>query len=158
MFTSMHRHEIIRELIGRSVTDVMARTEGILLDNAIDSPDKLQRHPVNVVGYSAEFGEKVRALKRFLYERMYRHYRLVRMQTKAERFLAPGGTGPSTFPIPGASAASPCRIRRLRRMSTESTSAARILGARRWASAGPARMAGARATTGAASARRRLRS
>lgn len=88
MFTSMHRHEIIRELIGRSVTDVMARTEGILLDNAIDSPDKLQRHPVNVVGYSAEFGEKVRALKRFLFERMYRHYRLVRMQTKAERFLA----------------------------------------------------------------------
>ena len=29
----------------------------------------------------------MRALKSFLYARMYRHYRLVRMQTKAERFI-----------------------------------------------------------------------
>jgi dGTPase len=47
-----------------------------------------KRHSQNVVGYSPEFGGKVRALKKFLYERMYRHYRLVRMQTKAERFIA----------------------------------------------------------------------
>ncbi len=87
-FTSMHRHEIIRELIGRSVTDVMTRTSDALAANGIDSPAKLQAHSTNVVGYSAEFGEKVRALKRFLFDRMYRHYRLVRMQTKAERFIA----------------------------------------------------------------------
>ncbi len=87
-FTSMHRQEIIRELIGRSVTDVMTRTGEALTVNAVDSPEKLQRHSTNVVGYSPEFGEMVRALKRFLYERMYRHYRLVRMQTKAERFVA----------------------------------------------------------------------
>lgn len=87
-FTSMHRHEIIRELIGRSVGDVMTRTGAMLSAHAIDSPEKLQRHAENVVGYSDEFGPRVRALKRFLYERMYRHYRLVRMQTKAERFVA----------------------------------------------------------------------
>jgi dGTPase len=87
-FTSLHRHEIIRELIGRSVLDVMNRTSEVLTANGIDSPEKLQRHSTNVVGYSPDFGEKVRALKRFLYERMYRHYRLVRMQTKAERFVA----------------------------------------------------------------------
>jgi len=87
-FTSMHRHEIIRELIGRSVTDVMARTDEALTRHRIDTPQKLQRHSENVVGYSPEFGEKVRALKHFLYERMYRHYRLVRMATKAERFIA----------------------------------------------------------------------
>ncbi len=87
-FTSIHRHEIIRELIGRSVSDVMTRTGATLSDHAIDSPEKLQRHAGNVVGYSDEFGPRVRALKRFLYERMYRHYRLVRMQTKAERFVA----------------------------------------------------------------------
>ncbi len=87
-FTALHRHEIIRELIGRSVTDVMTRTAEALSANGIDSPEKLQRHSENVVGYTPEFGEKVRALKRFLFERMYRHYRLVRMQTKAERFIA----------------------------------------------------------------------
>jgi dGTPase len=87
-FTSMHRHEIIRELIGLSVTDVMTRTGDTLAAHAIDSPDKLQRYSANVVGYTPDFGDKIRALKLFLYERMYRHYRLVRMQTKAERFVA----------------------------------------------------------------------
>ncbi len=87
-FSSLHRHEIIRELIGRSVTDVMRQTSAALEAGGIDSPERLQLHPHNVVGYSPEYGEKVRALKRFLYERMYRHYRLVRMQTKAERFIA----------------------------------------------------------------------
>jgi len=87
-FTSLHRHEIIRELIGRSVTDVMTQTSAALSAAGIHSPEKLQRHAANVVGYSAAFGEKVRALKGFLYARMYRHYRLVRMQTKAERFIA----------------------------------------------------------------------
>jgi dGTPase len=87
-FTSMHRHEIIRELIGQSVTDVMAQTGATLTAYGIDSPDRLQRYSENVVRYSDEFGPRVKALKRFLYERMYRHYRLVRMQTKAERFVA----------------------------------------------------------------------
>ena len=87
-FTSLLRHEIIRELIGQSLTDVMSHTSDLLARHAIDSPDKLQRHSTNIVGYSAAFGDNVRALKRFLYERMYRHYRLVRMSAKAERFVA----------------------------------------------------------------------
>ena len=87
-FSSMHRHEIIRELIGRSVGDVMTRTAAALEANNIDSPEKLQRHSENVVAYTQDFGQKVRALKKFLYERMYRHYRVMRMQTKAERFVA----------------------------------------------------------------------
>ena len=87
-FSSMHRHEIIRELIGRSVGDVMTRTAAALEANNIDSPEKLQRHSENVVAYTPDFGQKVRALKKFLYERMYRHYRVMRMQTKAERFVA----------------------------------------------------------------------
>ena len=86
-FSSLHRHEIIRELIGRSVTDVMTHTSAELEAAGIDSPEKLQLHPRNIVGYSPAFGDKVRALKSFLYARMYRHYRLVRMQTKAERFI-----------------------------------------------------------------------
>ncbi|HRN68655.1 MAG TPA: deoxyguanosinetriphosphate triphosphohydrolase [Promineifilum sp.] len=87
-FTSMHRHEIIRELIGRSIGDVMTRTAEALDANDIDSPEKLQRHPENVVGYTPDFGQQVRALKKFLFDRMYRHYRVMRMQTKAERFVA----------------------------------------------------------------------
>lgn len=85
---SLRRHEIVRELIGRSVTDVVRQTSANLATHNIDTPEKLQRHDANVVSYSSGFGAQVRELKRFLYERMYRHYRLVRMQAKAERFIA----------------------------------------------------------------------
>lgn len=87
-FTHLIRHEIIREIIGRSIQDVLVHTSNNLEQHQIDSPEKIQTHDSNVVSYSPEFGPKVRALKKFLYERMYRHYRLVRMQMKAERFIS----------------------------------------------------------------------
>ena len=87
-FAPIIRHEIIRELIGRSVEDVLHYTSDQLESHQIDSPEKLQLHPAKIVGYSADFGHKIQALKKFLYERMYHHYRLVRMQTKAERFIS----------------------------------------------------------------------
>ena len=81
------RHEIIRELIGQSVTDVLENTMNNINEHNIDSVEKVQQHERNLVGYSVEFGPKVRELKKFLLDRMYRHYRLIRMQTKAERFI-----------------------------------------------------------------------
>ena len=81
------RHEIIRELIGLSVTDVLENTMAKINDNNVDSVEKVQVQDTNLVGYSDQFGPKVRQLKKFLFDRMYRHYRLIRMQTKAERFI-----------------------------------------------------------------------
>lgn len=86
-FDPITRHEVVRELIGRSVMDVLGHTATRLEENEIDSPQKLQEHSENVVGYSPGFGAKIEALKKFLFARMYRHYRLVRMQSKAERFI-----------------------------------------------------------------------
>lgn len=85
--TQLTRHAMIRELIGRTVIDVVETTHKRLQENGLDSPDKVQLHGENVVGYSAEMEPKISALKKFLYKRMYKHYRLVRMQEKAETFL-----------------------------------------------------------------------
>lgn len=85
--TNIIRHELIRELIGKSVMDVLEHTGKNLAENQIDSPEKAQTHPENLVSYSPEFKTKVRQLKKFLLDSMYRHYRLIRMQTKAERFV-----------------------------------------------------------------------
>ena len=85
--TNITRHEIIRELIGKSVMNVLEHTGKNLVENQIDSPEKVQTHPENLVGYSPEFKTKVRQLKKFLLDSMYHHYRLIRMQTKAERFV-----------------------------------------------------------------------
>ncbi len=87
-FTHIIRHELIRELIGQSVTNVLENTMGNINKNKIDSVEKVQTHNANLVGYSADFGSKIRQLKKFLLDRMYHHYRLIRMQTKAERFIS----------------------------------------------------------------------
>ena len=48
----------------------------------------LQALDRNVIGFSDEFKRINRGLKDFLYSRMYRHYRVTRMQTKADRLLS----------------------------------------------------------------------
>lgn len=87
-FDDIARRGIIRELIGACVVDVVTTTSKMLEDNRLDSPLAVQQYDGNVVGYSPEMGRMVRQLKDYLYENMYRHYRLVRMQVKAERFVA----------------------------------------------------------------------
>jgi dGTPase len=87
-FDEIVRREVVRELIGLFVTDVVRTTSARLANNEIDSPEKVQLFARNVVGYSPEVERKVRELKDFLYENMYRHYRLIRMQVKAERFVS----------------------------------------------------------------------
>lgn len=87
-FGELVRREVVRELIGAFVVDVVTTTSQQLEENGIDSPEKVQLFDRNIVGYSAEMAPKVRELKDFLYENMYRQHRLVRMQVKAERFVS----------------------------------------------------------------------
>lgn len=87
-FSELVRREVVRELIGAFVVDVVTTTSKRLQENGIDSPEKVQLFDRNVVGYSEEMAPKVRELKDFLFENMYRQHRLVRMQVKAERFVS----------------------------------------------------------------------
>ncbi len=86
--SQMTRNHLIRELIGLTVSDVVETTHALLENAALDSPEKVQLHPENVVGYSAVLTPEIRELKRFLYDNMYKQYRLVRMAVKAEHFLS----------------------------------------------------------------------
>ncbi|MFK7803728.1 MAG: deoxyguanosinetriphosphate triphosphohydrolase [Anaerolineae bacterium] len=86
-FTEMLRHEMIRELVGISVNDLITYTDEQLSNAGINSPDGVQRHDSNIVSYSEPMGAEIKALKRFLLTKMYRHYRLMRMQTKARNFI-----------------------------------------------------------------------
>ncbi len=57
-------------------------------DAGISTSEQLQLYESNVVHYSEGLSGQMRELKDFLYQKMYRHYRLMRMQTKAERFIS----------------------------------------------------------------------
>jgi dGTPase len=83
----LSRHRLIRRLIGILVTDVVESTSTRLLNSAVKSVDELQRLEYNVIGFSEELRRRNRELKDFLYAKLYRHPRVVRMQVKAERLI-----------------------------------------------------------------------
>lgn len=85
--TGIERHQFIRELVGILVGDVLQTTMGRIKELQIDSSEAVQNLPNNIVGYSEEQKSKNRALKDFLYENMYYHYRVVRMKERAEHFI-----------------------------------------------------------------------
>ena len=85
--TELDRHRLIRRLIGLLVSDILQATSQAIQNSGATSPEDIQRLPANVVQASPEMQGMNRELKAFLYENMYRHYRVYRMQVKAERIL-----------------------------------------------------------------------
>lgn len=81
------RHRLIRRLIGVEVTDLVESTDHRLGEAKADSVEAIQRLPHNVVGPSDAFVTMNRQLKNFLFQYMYQHYRVVRMQVKAARVM-----------------------------------------------------------------------
>ncbi|MEP6895874.1 MAG: deoxyguanosinetriphosphate triphosphohydrolase [Chloroflexota bacterium] len=83
----MERHRMIRQLVGITVTDMIESTDKRLKESKAKSALDLQKLKYNVIGYSEEMQRRNRELKDFLYKKLYRHYRVVRMQVKAERLI-----------------------------------------------------------------------
>ncbi len=81
------RHKLIRQLIGMEVTDLVTATDTRIKESGAQSPLDIQKLSYNVIGFSEEMRRRNRELKDFLYNKMYRNYRVVRMQVKAERIL-----------------------------------------------------------------------
>jgi dGTPase len=86
--SEMDRHRMIRQMVGIMVTDMVEATDKRLKESKAKSALDLQKLKHNVVGYSEEMQRRNRELKDFLYKNMYRHFRVVRMQVKAERLIS----------------------------------------------------------------------
>src|SRR3989454_1131360 len=80
-------HESIRRLIDRMVGDLIGETRQRLAGRALRSADEVRALAAPIVGFSDEMRRNNRALKDFLFERMYRHYRVNRMSSKAHRVV-----------------------------------------------------------------------
>lgn len=83
----MTRHRVIRRLIGIEVDDLLRATSQRIVAAGIDSVEALQRQPLNVIGSSPELASENREMKSYLFQNMYRHYRVARMEAKADRVL-----------------------------------------------------------------------
>jgi dGTPase len=78
-------HEAVRRLIGRMVGDLTAETRRRLEIHQPGSADDLRRLGTAVVGFSEAMRQDEKPLRAFLWENMYRHYKVNRMISRAKR-------------------------------------------------------------------------
>jgi dGTPase len=84
----MVRLEAVRRMIGVMIDDVMAETHRRVLDGKIATPEDVRTAPRAIVAFSEPMFEDLSRLRKFLFERMYRHWRVNRMRSQARRILA----------------------------------------------------------------------
>jgi dGTPase len=81
------RAQIIVALINRIVTDVVEESAAGLGKLGAKSVDEIRASTIPLVRPSEEIAQAARVLKRFLFENLYHHPRVLRMNRKAERIL-----------------------------------------------------------------------
>lgn len=85
--TDLDRHRLIRKLVGMMVSDSVQAISKQISDANVKSSLDIQKLDHNVIGYSKDMEQNHRELKDFLYNNLYRHHRVIRMQVKAEKIL-----------------------------------------------------------------------
>jgi len=79
---------LIRDQIGAMVGDVLAETERRVRNSGVDTLDDVRSAGQQLAGFSAELAGEERALKVFLYDRLYNARQLVSVRAEAQRILA----------------------------------------------------------------------
>lgn len=85
--TKIHIRLTIRRIINELVTDLLDETLRRLEARSIESVDDVQRESNRLVSFTSSVEENKARLKEFLFENLYRHYRVVRMAEKAKRVV-----------------------------------------------------------------------
>lgn len=81
-------HELVRRLISRMTEDVIAHSKGLMAARCPVSVDDIRRGDGPVVAFSPVMAEADRAIKAFLFPRMYRHPRIARIMDDAQTVVS----------------------------------------------------------------------
>jgi len=84
---SLHIHEAVRRLIGLMVRDLISETKRRIAEFNPRSADEVRRLGQPLAAFSDEMRANDKALKRFLFRHMYRHYKVNRAASKAKRVV-----------------------------------------------------------------------
>ena len=82
------QRELVRDLIGVMVNDVIASSRAALEAAGIDSADAARAHRGQLVGFSPAMAEAERTLKRFMYANLYHHPQQLRAADAAQHVVA----------------------------------------------------------------------
>jgi dGTPase len=84
----MFKYQVVKELIDMQVKDLLSATSKNLADNNFSSCVDLTRcDGLRIVGFSPEMKKDREHLQAILNEKMYHHWRVERMTSKAQRIL-----------------------------------------------------------------------
>src|SRR5690606_30370569 len=78
--------ETVRRMINTLIVDLTATSLGRIADVAPQDSDDVRR-AAPLAGFSDAVRREADELKRFLFDNLYRHYRVMRMTTKARRIV-----------------------------------------------------------------------
>ena len=80
-------HEALRRLFSAMVADLLAETARRVAEAAPKTPEAVRDHPAALAGFSDEMEAAFAEIRRFLFKRMYRHWRVNRMMDKAQKVI-----------------------------------------------------------------------
>jgi dGTPase len=81
-------HELVRRLITRMIEDVIGHSKSLIAAHAPGSVDDIRRAGAPVVAFSPDMAAADRAIKAFLFPRMYRHPRIARIMDDAQTVVS----------------------------------------------------------------------
>jgi dGTPase len=82
------RHaRVVSRLIDRQVRDLTETSAARIEAAGIDSVEKARALSEDLMGFSAPMRERIDELGTFLLEKLYRHFRIMKMAEKAKRFI-----------------------------------------------------------------------
>lgn len=82
------KYEVVRRMITSHVNDIIGTTQTKLKDSGVESLDDVRAQSQPLVAFSDAVKEQNQALKKFLFNNLYRHYRVHRMTTKSKRVIS----------------------------------------------------------------------
>ncbi|MBN2097257.1 MAG: deoxyguanosinetriphosphate triphosphohydrolase [Candidatus Omnitrophica bacterium] len=83
----IQKYQIIKSLINLQVADALKQTERKLAEHDIHSVDQVREFSRKLACFSPAVNEQRKQLRRFLNLNLYQHYKVVRMSSKAKRFI-----------------------------------------------------------------------
>jgi len=81
------RYQIIRSLINTQVTDIIVEFEKNIKKFRIETAREVRKAPHKLIKFSKTMEQMRKPLRKFLFDNLYQHYRVIRMSNKAYRFI-----------------------------------------------------------------------
>lgn len=83
----LERFLMIRAFINKQVTDLIKNSRLCLKENNIKTLAEVKNHPQRLIRFSKEMEALRKPMRKFLYDNLYYHWRVLRMTEKAKRII-----------------------------------------------------------------------